>query len=153
MTSPQRSTADHIHLDATDTERQVFITGENEDRFILPVPEAVRHIQVGESRSIWNDELNAMLSMVYEWCRQPDKQKHIVGCHAAPCDGSITIFVVPARGRFDFDLADEITELGIRLSKDYPLIPSNVFQIPGNSPDDLAQFVDTRIAITLYEQE
>lgn len=153
MPSSSFTNNDQVHLDASEKDKQVFITSENEDRFYVPMPEAVRRIQIGESRHAWNDELNAMLVAVHQWACHTKARDCIKECYAAPCDGTITIYVVPATGRFDFNLANQITDLDLRLARDFQAVPTEIIQIPGDTDDCLMQFVDTRIAISLSRGE
>lgn len=125
----------------------IFITTENEDRFFLPVREAVQHIRLGESRKVWVDEVNTILNHLHSWVRQQSPRPS--SCYATLKGGRIRVFVSPASGRFDCDLADAVSLLNLELIRVSSLVESHVSQVPAETPERNGDFLDVDLAFDL----
>jgi hypothetical protein len=138
-----------IHLnEQANPEGRVLITTLDEDRFFLPCAQAVEACKMHMSRKLWFDELDAMFVRVQKWATEHREQVH--AAYAAPREGHVVIFIVPKSASFDLDLGAKATDLDIELAQQYPMIPSEVMQVPGQTPQQLSTFVKPGSAKTLY---
>lgn len=137
-----------IQLDAAEAERQVVVTTEDEDRFSLTCAQAIEACKIHTSRKVWFEELRSLFLHVNGWAIK--NKDHVRSCYAQPRAGLVAIFIIPIKDSFDFDLADQIADLDLELSQEFPLVPAEVLQIPGGEEDGLRTFVDSDIAKHLY---
>lgn len=144
---PTKNRTSPLQLDAAEAERRVLVTTEDEDRFSLTCAQAIEACKIHTSRKVWFEELRSLFSQVNEWAIK--NQSAVRCCYAQPRAGLVAIFIIPIKDSFDFDLADKIADLDLELSQEFPLVPAEVLQIPGNE-DGLQTFVDTHTAKHLY---
>lgn len=144
-----KASASTLHLnERTDADRAVLVTTADEDRFSLPCAQAVEACKVHISREVWFDELESMFARVREWCEQ--HKDRVRACHAAARGGVVVVFVVPHSTQYDRDLGSLLTDLDIELAQQYQVIESEVLQVPGDTPERLATFVQPGAAKTIY---
>lgn len=144
-----KTTQPLLHLnEQTNPQTRVLVTTQDEDRFSLPCAQAVEACKMHISRKVWFDELDAMLVRVHQWAADHAALVHAV--HAAPREGRVVIFVVPKTDLYDRKLGAEITELDIELAQQFQVITSEVMQVPGKTPEQLATFVNPDVAKIIY---
>ena len=123
------------HLDESEAERSVYVTTDQEDRFFLPMREAVQHIRVGESWKVWAAEFNAVLDHVHAWATR--HRASLATCRAVIKDGSkVRVLVSPASAAFDCDIADAAVTLELELLAVSRLVDSHVSQLPLRMVED-----------------
>lgn len=122
-------------MDESAGDRSVYVTTDQEDRFFVPMRDAVEHIRVGEGWKVWVDEFNAVLGHVHAWATE--HAGAIAACTAVIKDGSrVRVLVAPSLDSFDGDLADELVELELSLLHVSRLVDSHVSQISASAVKD-----------------
>jgi len=135
-----------IRLDeAADGDCVVVITKADEDRFSLTCRQAIEACEAHTSEKLWFAELESMFKDVFEWAQE--RSKLVRACFAAPRAGQVVIFIVPNSARFDQQLAEDIADLELRLSRDYRQITLELLQVPEGA---LNTFVGKKWAKPLY---
>lgn len=143
-----KTNQDAIRLSAAEAERQVIITPEDQDRFVLTCDQAIAACKIHSSRKVWFEELGRLFFHVNHWAIQ--HQDRVLACYAAPRGGQVVVFVIPKSDHFSFDLADLVVDLDIEITQKFQSIPAEVLQIPGASNSQFNSFVDPKIAKHLY---
>jgi len=138
-----------IHLDEqANPEGRVLVTAQDEDSFCVTCAQAVAACKMHISQKVWYDELDALLVKVRDWARQYAEKVHAV--YASPREGHIVVFVVPKSDQYDLALGGKLTDLDIELAQTFKIIDTEVMQVPGKKPDQLATFVNVDSAKRLY---
>ena len=87
-----------------------------------------------------------LLVPLYEWCVA--RKEKILACYLPIPGVHIQVFIVTKSEKFDFDLAEEMAALELRLARMGWRI--GVMQLPNASPESLAAFVDPYGALQVY---
>ena len=138
-----------VHLDErANPEGRVLVTAQDEDRFIVTCAQAVAACKMQISNKVWFDELDALLVRVRDWSAQNSARVHAV--YASPREGRIVIFVIPKSDQYDLELGNKLTDLDMELAQNFQIIDTEVMQVPGKLPDQLATFVNVESAKRLH---
>ena len=70
--------------------------------------------------------------------------------YASPREGHIVLFVVPKSKQYDLGLGAKLTDLDVALSQQFQVIDAEVMQVPGNTPEELATFVNVDAGKQVY---
>lgn len=125
-----RITADH------DAERPVVMHPDSNDLFVRTGRQVIADSQLGISLELWIDEFNNLLAEVERWAEE--RHERVVSCFCAPRGTKFVFFFSPASPGFDFDLADQLSELNLHLCREYNVGNIEVHQIPW---DEAGRFV------------
>ena len=138
-----------IHLDEqANPEGRVLVTAQDEDRFCVTCAQAVAACKMHISQKVWFGELDALLVKVRDWATQNATQ--VCAVYASPREGHIVLFVVPRSKQYDLDLGSKLTDLDVALSQHFQVIEAEVMQVPGNTPQELATFVNVNAGKKVY---
>jgi hypothetical protein len=126
---------------------KVVVTPEDQDRFVLAANSAVEACQMMNAglqlRQRFADEF---LTRIYQWCQQ--YADRVNDCFVAMRDGTLTVFIIGAKGEYDFSLDDPISELEAEMEdKGWS---SDVVQLPGDDADSRRTFFDEDTSIQVY---
>lgn len=129
---------DPIHL--VHNGPRVVVTPEDEDRFVLESQQAVSACQNAIAFDRFAEQLReGVLVRLYHWCSE--RSNRIRACYVpVPIAECVKVFMVVKAQRFDLALNDEIAQLEIDLED--AGWPCDILQIAGDSPEELAAFVD-----------
>lgn len=125
-----------------DADKQFVIRPANRDLFVRTGEQVIDSCQLGISVELWFAEAQSMIERVRAWADERPEQ--VRSCYCAAGGKRIDLFVVPAKGKFDFDLADDLVELNTALIKDFNVGRVEVGQVPWG---ELARFVDVNSSI------
>jgi len=128
-----------------DGERRFLLHPENDDLFVRTGKQVIDACRLGISVELWLQELRGMFSDVAKWATE--RKQKIRGCYASPRAARVTLFFIPTAEQFDFDLADELTELNTRLVKQFNIGMIETHQIPWAEWD---RFLDPESARAIY---
>lgn len=115
-------------LDGGDPDADVLVITDREDRFVLPIQEAVRRIQAGEQEAIWAAEFQAVVEHVLR--RVHAMEPLPAACVAVLERGRVRIYVSPASGRMDCRLGEELADIDIELLGVSQRVDGMTFQVP-----------------------
>lgn len=134
--------------------RKVLVEGDQEDRFVTTVREAVRACRLAEDGAAKAEQFQAefkeFLGHVNAWCiRHADK---IIRAYVAPGMHGMEVFVVTNGDAFMFDFEAQVTALDLELVDAFPNWPAHVMQLPGEPDESLESFFTPRRALQVYGQ-
>ena len=129
---------------------KVLITPEDHPRFIMAAKRAVKVLQrekaVEEKLRQFNDEY---LPQLYQWCL--DHRDKVRACYLGlPNPHGLTVFVIGATDKYDFELGDEISKFALWLEREG--WPSNILQIPDGEEEDLRTFFNPESSLEVYAE-
>lgn len=143
-TQKKKHAPSHIH-EATDSGRQFIIHPEDNDLFVRTGYQVIEGCQLSISIEVWLQEIKNMFSCIHSWIQEHLDQ--IVSCYAVPRNAGTALFFVPLSKSFDFDLADLLAELSVRLMQEYYVGPVEIHQIPEN---ELDRFIIPEMSVEIY---
>lgn len=146
MTS--KSQQDKITINERDGDVPVVLRPENNDLFGRTARQVISACQLGISVELWLNELTAMLTKVSRW--SAERSQAIRACFCAPGGTRTILFFVPVIGRFDFDLADQLTALNAELVKEFNVGMVEVRQVPW---EELDRFLNPDSAKLVYGEQ
>ena len=114
--------------EAHDGDTQVILHPEDNDLFIQTGRQVINACRLNISIDVWMKELTTVFHLVVEWARGHSNK--VLACYCEPKGTKIILFFVPALGRFDFDLAEELSELNTKLISDFNIGMVEVRQVP-----------------------
>lgn len=123
----------------------VVITAAGEDRIVMSTDLMVEACRLRQAAGA---SFTAYVVAVYEWCKA--HRDRVAQCWLTVRSGQVVVFVAPPGDRFDFALADAMTDLSVLLSRDHDDFPSDMFQVPQR---ELDTFVDIQRAMHVYPQQ
>ena len=104
--------------------------------------------RLGISIEVWINEFRDMLYEVHGWI--DERSGMIEACYATPRGGRISLFFVPAKGVFDFDLADHLAVLNRQLLQRFNVGIVEIQQIPA---EEQGRFIPADAAVIVYPNE
>ena len=128
------------------SETQVIVVPDDKDRFITTAGEAARACQQAENGIEWNRQWQEFLSYLNNWCRS--HKDSISACYVSVGDSEINVLLCTSFESYNFDLEDVIAELDIDLATHFPVVSSEVIQIP-NQPSLTSELPATE-AVLVY---
>lgn len=137
--SEKKTQRDPVHVDARHAGRQVVLTREDEDRFVLTCRETV---SASVGYAVVRDEIVGAMSYVAEWVE--NEKGCISHCYASPREGRLVFFVSPRCDEYDSDLGEALTRLDIDLAQQFQAASCEVQQIPSNSIDSFLDVADAK---------
>ncbi|HXE54419.1 MAG TPA: hypothetical protein VN541_15460 [Tepidisphaeraceae bacterium] len=138
-----------VHIDAAlDGAREFVLHPESNDLFVRTGKQVIEACQLGISVEVWLTELSGMLERVIRWAGE--RATRVRSCFVSPAGSKTVLFFVPTSEQFDFDLADELTDLTSELLKEYNVGMVELGQIPWA---ELDRFLDPRTAIHIYGEQ
>ena len=123
-----------------DAGRSVIVETDDEDRFLVSMRDAVRHIREGESGKVWREEFDAVLRHVHGWTTR--QRWELEACYAVLKTGRVRVFVVPPGGRFSCELGLAISDLNHELVAVSRRVDSHVSQVTARMAVDAANSGD-----------
>ncbi len=118
---------------------------ENNDLFIRTGKQVIEDCHLGVSLDVWLHEVDALQEHVRRWAET--RADRTLCVYVVPRITKLVMFVMPAAGRFDFDLADEMAELNAHLARTFNTGPTEILQVPAG---ELDRFVSGGKARLLY---
>jgi hypothetical protein len=89
------------------------------------------------------------LPRLYAWCNEHRSQ--IASCYLwVPTHHGLTVLVVGASGKYDFELGRIISDFALQLEEQK--WPSNILQIVAREPEDLLTYFDPGASLQVYGQ-
>jgi hypothetical protein len=150
MTETTTKQSSPVQLKAEHGSRQVVITTEQEDRFVMSCANAVEACLRHKSEKIVRSDIEKMIAHSRAW--SAERGERISAAFIGPHESKITVFVVPKSEGFDFDLAEEVAELAHDLSRTYQAVWSDALEVPGGDDESLRTFIDFETVIPIYGQ-
>ncbi|NNM86723.1 MAG: hypothetical protein HKL96_13320 [Phycisphaerales bacterium] len=132
------------HLrEEVDSHRQFVIHPTDDDIFVRTGKQIIEACRLEISVELWCHEFENMLLFVQDWCTKMSGSVRTCVCTVRP--GRVMLFFVPRAEQFDFDLADQLTDLDMSINKDYRVGLVEVSQIPFDQVDRFAVVTETRL--------
>jgi hypothetical protein len=144
MTTREEQQAPSHIKETSDGERPYIIHPEDNDLFVRTGRQVIEGCRLSISVEVWMKELDEMFLFIHSWIQKCSKQ--IIACYAVPRNVVTAIFFVPKSQTFDFDLADLLAELSIKLQK-FNVGPVEIHQIP---EDELNRFIIPEMCAEIY---
>jgi len=126
-TRDKSQAAAYIHQQA-DGDRQFVLHPDNDDLFVQTGKQIIEACRLNIGIKVWLDELRAVIDHVSSWCSQ--RATHIRSCLASPRGGKIVFFFIPPGEHFDFDLADDMSNLNREIIQQFNIGMIEVYQLP-----------------------
>ena len=124
--------------------RSVLITPLDEDRFIVRGESVIRACNLTINAQLWWDELVAAMEEVSAWSHLRQGKLRDVVCDVG--SAKVRFYFSTSGKQYDFDLADELTDLELKLHREFNLGYVEVMQIPHDAMNRFAGD-DARIVI------
>lgn len=137
-----------VRLVWQDGGRMVVVEAKDEDRFVMTCQQAAEACARGNRQIEWQSQFEKILTLVHAWATKA--KGRVRACFVSPREGQLAIFAVPASDAFDPDLADMISDLDMEIAKRFELCQCEVLQIPGQTPEALATFLNPSEALQIY---
>lgn len=149
MNDNKSQTPNHAVLvdSSQDADRRYVIKPEDNDLFVLTGRQVILACQLGISVQLWLKELQAMEEAVRDWCSS--RAGRVSGCFLVPRGDKLVLYITPISSQYDFDLADEMTDLSMTLAREYRIGFVDLYQIPGG---ETQRFFNPKSARQLYGQ-
>ena len=147
-TSTSQPTA---RLDGGDGDGDVLVITDREDRFLLPIREAVRRIQAGEQEAIWTSEFRAVVEHVLRRVRSIEPAP--AACVAVLERGRVRFYVSSASGCIDHGLGEELAEIDLELVGVSQRVDGITFQVPLAVAEQAADAREGRLSLDLLRAE
>jgi hypothetical protein len=128
-----------------DAERPVLLQPATNDLFVRTGRQVIEACQLSISVEVWLDELQNMLAQVSQWCTE--RSDKISFCAAVARGSKVILFFTPNGSAFNFDLADDLTDLNRQIVTGYNLGMIEVAQIP---LAEIERFFDPMAAKLVY---
>lgn len=112
---------------------KVVVDPLNRDLFVLTGRQLIESCGLSLSVQLYVDEAGLAVAELGEWAAERSNQ--VTSIHWEPRPGHLSLYVAVASEAFDFDLADEMTDLSLRLNREFTLGRVEVFQIPNDAID------------------
>jgi hypothetical protein len=126
---------------------QVTVTPEDQDIFFISAERAaeacVEAVRLEERVARFK---RAFLLPLHEWC--VGHADRVSACYVPQPTGHVQVFVITASPRFDFELAEELAALELRLAKAGWRV--GVLQLPHAEEASLAAFFNLEGALEVY---
>lgn len=119
-----------IHLDFR-SEQQVVVIPDDKDRFITTAAEAARACKSAENDSDWNRQWNDFLAHIHAWCKEHSSV--VLAGYVSVGDSALNVLICTVDEEYNFDFEDTISDLDIDLANRFPLVSSEVMQIPNQA--------------------
>jgi hypothetical protein len=145
MQAPEQGHSRSSIDEGRDAGREYVIRPADRDLFVRTGAQIIESCRLGISVQLWFDELQSMVERARQWAEE--RPSRVRSCYCSAGGKRVTLFVVPALGRFDFDLADEIVDLNTELVKDFNVGRVEVGQVPWA---ELNRFVDVGSATHVF---
>jgi hypothetical protein len=129
--------------------RQVVVTPENEDRFVLTSKDAAQACRTGLDLESWKSQFKAFLGHINQWCEEQGER--VARCYVGPSSEGLTVVVVTRGPEYQFDFDDVITQLDIELAREFPDCRADVLQSEDDDLDNLVPYISPSKAIVIYE--
>jgi len=135
----ERTTNDTPVIDELDDGQRNFILQKlGDDRFVRTGKQIIEACELQISIDSWRQNLAELCTEM--WKLASARAGRIKACFVVPRAGRVHVLFVPLTGQFDFELADELAKLNIRLRRQrmmYGLIEAS--QVPES---ELGQFLE-----------
>jgi len=120
---------------------------QGKERFYRTGRQVIAHCELGISVETWFDEFQSLVAESEKW--MAERSDRVRACFCSPSMTHIVLFVVPSLDSFDFELADELTELNISLLNKFNIGNLEVHQIPWVEKERFVGFNSARL---IYER-
>ena len=107
---------------------RVVVDPLNRDLFVLTGRQLIESCGLQLSIQLYVDEAGLAVAELSRWAAA--RRAKIASIHWEPRPGHLGLYVAVASDAFDFDLADEMTDLNLRLNREFTLGRVEVFQVP-----------------------
>jgi len=142
------SDTDPIQIDHNDGERQVIITPENQDRFVMTCAKAVEYCELSNSFNIFKSDLLKLMEHCAAWAgKNKDRIREVF---VGPHEYRVGVFVIPQSEHFDVELAERVAELSHEIGRAYPAVRAEAIEVPGHSKESQRCFVNTDKMTPVY---
>lgn len=127
---------DPVQLDWNDGERQVVVSPEDEDRFMMTCQDAAEACRQGREAMQWGNTFRKVLSFIRE--DLDSSIDRVRSCYVGPADGHLACFVIAKSSSFDFELAEVLADLEREITTAFPEFTYiRVQQIPQSTDIEL----------------
>ncbi|MBI5763184.1 MAG: hypothetical protein HZA51_06635 [Planctomycetes bacterium] len=133
--------------EARDGASQVILHPQDNDLFIRTGRQVIESCRLGISVDLWLEEMESMQRNVAAWCAE--RANSIASCYCFPRGPQICLFVSPIGSTYDFDLAEQLTDLNLTLLREYNVGTVEVYQVPHA---ELNRFIDPQTARHIHGQ-
>lgn len=138
----QSDRVDPLQLNWNDGERQVVVSPEDEDRFVVTCQDAAEACLQSREVLKWSHTFQKVLSFIRNDLDQSIER--VMSCFVGPADGHLACFVIAKSSSFDFELAEVLADLEREIATAFPdFTYIRVQQIPRST--------DTEILNTFFD--
>jgi hypothetical protein len=132
-----------LHFESS---RQVVVVPEDNDIFITTANAAARACKQSQAGVEWSKQWNDFLVSLNKWCsKHGDK---VEAGYVTIGDSALNVLICLKRADYDFELEDELAELDLSLSREYPMVVAEVIQIPNQN--ELRAGLDEEAPVVVY---
>lgn len=111
-------------------EEFVAFADRNQNHFLSTGRQALEALREASSLFVWFEEAKAMMRFVATWATN---RPSVADLYIWPSGNKLKIGVVPAKGKYDFDLGDEATDLLSEIHARFAVGHVEFMQVPPNS--------------------
>ncbi len=138
----QSTSSKPIRLNFHERGRQVVVTPENEDRFMMTVQEAASILQQANQQVLFVGQFQLLLNALAAWLSK--HRAKVFRSFLTVREGRLLFLVVRKQVRYDDPFDDSLTELDMQTAQDdrFSLIELEVLALPNASPGSFNSFLD-----------
>ncbi len=119
---------------------------EDDDLFVRTGKQVIASCRLGIGFEAWLSDFTDLLADVHKWAGE--RSVKIQSCYCVPQSDRIVYFFATKPSQFDFDLAEELADLNIRLMNNYNVGAVELRQIPAN---EVERFIDLESSRAIYD--
>lgn len=134
----------HLRFDGS----TVYITPKDSGRFRMTAKRAIETLKKRrELDKMLRRFEEEYLPRLHSWCQK--NSSRIQSCYLwVPNQHGLTVVVVGASGKYDFELGDMISQFAIELEQER--WPSNVLQVVASGPEEIHTYFDPETSLQVY---
>lgn len=138
---------DAIKLNWDEKKRQIVVTPEDNDKFVVTVGEAIEACKATKSDKSYEnykkfaDQFDVLLDTLWLWIQ--DHKQDVFKAYLTIRDSDLLFLPIKISCNYDDDFEDELTELDITIAQNsgLDLIRLSVLALPKSSDNALSSFV------------
>ncbi len=139
-----------LQLNWSDSDGQVVITPEDEDRFSLRIGRVIKACHAAVEEDEFKGQFNLLLKTLVEWLRE---RRDVRAAYVTLRDGEFLFLVVRNEAEYSAEFADNLSELDLKIASDHDLklVKLDTLALPSVSSDGLASFMHPEFNLILRE--
>ncbi len=140
-TAKTGSLRDALLLNWAEKDREIVVTPEDENRYVIKVSRAIDLLGQATKRDRFQEQLRLLQQMLAKWLQNTN---HIKQAFLTLRDGALLFVVVHEQAVYDDSFEDSLSDLDFNIANDVDLefIEMNAIALPPIPPDSLESFLD-----------